>query len=145
HVGQLDREARRALAHVDVEVVERCRADLDHDLAGPGLWLAELLDPEHVDPAELVEDDSLHAAAFMSDFRSRVKQASSPRSRLALESLQARDLSRPAAKPRRNAQAHRRRTGSALFSLTRVNLGSRPTPCSASAYRPPTDACVTPV
>jgi hypothetical protein len=53
-------EAGDALADVDVKVVERARGDVDRDLARPGLRVGELLQPKHVDAAELVEHDRLH-------------------------------------------------------------------------------------
>ena len=54
---------------------------------GPGSRVGELLEPEDVGAAELVEHDRLHATtsplgrrswAFMSDFRARVKRARPP-------------------------------------------------------------------
>ena len=68
-VRELDREARDALAHVDVEVVERRGGDVHDDLARARCGVGELLDPEHVGVAELVEDDGLHG--FAPSFRTR--------------------------------------------------------------------------
>ena len=60
---RLDREARHALADVDVQVVERGRADVDQHLARAGLRIGYILELEAVQPAELVEHDCLHALA----------------------------------------------------------------------------------
>ena len=60
--GGCDVEPRHALADVDVEVVERARGDVDQHLARAGLRVVDLLDLQHVQPAELVKDapPSLH-------------------------------------------------------------------------------------
>ena len=52
---QRDREARDAFANVDVEVVERAGAELDRTSPGPGRRVVDLLEPENVRAAELVE------------------------------------------------------------------------------------------
>ena len=59
---RLDREARGALADVDVEVVERAGRDVDQHLARAGPRVGNVFEPKHVDSAELVEHDRLHAA-----------------------------------------------------------------------------------
>ena len=65
-VRELDREARDAFANVDVEVVERRRRDVHHDLVDTGRRVGKLLDPKHVGLAELVEDDGLQGLAPLS-------------------------------------------------------------------------------
>ena len=53
--ARIDREARDALAEIDVEVVERARSHLDQHLIGCGLWGLDVLDDDLVDPAELMK------------------------------------------------------------------------------------------
>jgi hypothetical protein len=64
-------EARDAFAYVDVEVVEGARRDLDQHLARTGLRIVHLLDLQHVQPAELVEQHRLHRTTSAVDDRVR--------------------------------------------------------------------------
>ena len=52
-VGEVDGEARRPLADVDVDVVQRARRDVDAHMAGARLRIVDVLDGEHVGPSEL--------------------------------------------------------------------------------------------
>ena len=60
---RLDREARGALAHVDVEVVECAGEDVEQDLARARARRRHVLELQHVRPAELVKDDGLQPGA----------------------------------------------------------------------------------
>src|SRR5581483_2069459 len=60
HEREVDGEARRALADVHVEVVERAGEHVDEHLSRPGPRRLHFLQPEDVGPAELVEHDRLH-------------------------------------------------------------------------------------
>ena len=58
---QGDREARDALADVDVEMVEPAAIDADDDLAWPGPRIVDLLELQDIGTTELVEPHSFHA------------------------------------------------------------------------------------
>ena len=62
-VGEVDGEARRPLADVDVDVVERARRDVDAHMAGARLRIVDVLDGEHVGPSELADDCGFHVAS----------------------------------------------------------------------------------
>ena len=47
-VGEVDGEARRPLADVDVDMVERARGDVDAHMAGARLRIVDVLNGEHV-------------------------------------------------------------------------------------------------
>ena len=61
HERKLDREARDALADVDVEVVERAGGDVDQHLAAAWLGVGKVLHPQDAGTAELVEHNRFHA------------------------------------------------------------------------------------
>lgn len=50
-----------ALAHADIEhAVDRDGVDLDHDLAGAGDGVGDVLEAQDLGPANLMDDDGLH-------------------------------------------------------------------------------------
>src|SRR5439155_446459 len=59
---ELDREARDTLAHVDVEVVQRARGDVDADLAWTRFRIGDVLQLQDVEATELVEHHRFHAS-----------------------------------------------------------------------------------
>jgi hypothetical protein len=62
-VGEVDGEARRPLADVDVDVVQRARGDVDAHVVGARLRIVDVLDGEHVGPSELADDCGFHVAS----------------------------------------------------------------------------------
>ena len=75
HAARIDREARDALAEIDVEVVERARSHLDQHLVGQGLRGLDVLDDDLVDPTELMKQRCSHCSLL----RLAVGEVSRPR------------------------------------------------------------------
>ena len=73
--ARIDREARDALAEIDVEVVEHARSHLDQHLIGCGLWGLDVLDDDLVDPTELMKQRCSHCSLL----RLAVGEVSRPR------------------------------------------------------------------
>src|SRR5207247_9934806 len=71
---------RRAdpLAHEDVQVVQRAGADADDRLPGSRLRVRDVLKPELLGTAELVEGERLHFAAPCPGFRAFTRTAMFP-------------------------------------------------------------------
>src|SRR5262245_36530980 len=62
-VRERQRQPRRAVSHVDVDVVDRACPDAYERLARPRLGNADVLEAQDADVAEFVEPDRLHRAA----------------------------------------------------------------------------------
>ena len=60
NVGHLQLRARTPLAHPDIQVVQASTQDLEHDLSTSCLRLFDILDPQNVQVAVLVNHCCLH-------------------------------------------------------------------------------------
>jgi hypothetical protein len=112
--GERDREARRPLADVDVDVVQRTCFDGDADVTRRRLGVLDVLDGEHPRPPELADDCGLHDESSsslsrldpMPDIRP-VKTPANPMRRVM--GLGGFDLARCRTYKRSSAPAHARR------------------------------------
>src|SRR5439155_1688032 len=76
--GERGLERRNPLAHEDVQVVQRAGADADDHLSGSRLRVGDVLKPELLGTAELVEGERLHFDAPCPGFRAFTRTAMFP-------------------------------------------------------------------
>src|SRR5438132_3396016 len=76
--GERGLERRDPLAHEDVQVVQRAGADADEHLSGSRLRVGDVLKPELLGTAELVEGERLHFDAPCPGFRAFTRTAMFP-------------------------------------------------------------------